>query len=587
VVSSRDRQPDPAADVPVELTFPDLPRMELEESLAELTSRAATVLSAQGRLRALLRANALVGSELSLPVVLRHIVKAARELVGARYAALGVVAEDGTLEQFVHVGMEPDTVARIGHLPRGHGILGYLIRHPEPVRLEDLSAHPASIGFPAEHPPMGTFLGVPIRIRNDVFGNLYLTESTRGSFTAEDEQLLSALARTAAVAIQNARLYEDSERRRRWQAVSTQVTQQLFGGDDERPAAVVAGFALQGAEGDFALMERSDGGHVAVGTAAQDLADQLGGRWPGVLDRVIEPVRRTREPLLVVPASEANGAGDDLAKHITSILAVPITPQRATDGRMQAEMHAGVTDVLVVGRVAGRPAFGHSDLEQLATFAGHAQVALELDRSRADQQTMALLAEHDRIAADLHDHVIQELFATGMGLQGMLSGIERPDLRGRLLASVDALDNTIRHIRATIFQLQHDQTRSASLELRLLEVVEEERAALGSAINVTLSGPLDDQVPAQLVEGAVAVVREALSNAARHAQAREVRLTVAMSDASLEITVEDDGVGPDHPTRSSGLTNLRNRAERHHGTFDISSSAHGGTRLRWTVPNGR
>jgi signal transduction histidine kinase len=587
-MSSRDTQPDTVGDVPVELTFPDLPRLELEEAVAELSSRAATVLSTQGRLRALLRANALVGSELSLSVVLRHIVKAAQELVGARYTALGVIAEDGTLEQFVHVGMELETVARIGHLPRGHGLLGYLIKHPEPVRLDDLSAHPASIGFPAEHPPMGTFLGVPIRIRDDVFGNLYLTESTRGSFTAEDEQLVSSLARTAAVAIQNARLFEDSERRRRWQGVSTRVTQQLFSGEhDRRPIEVVAEFALEGAEGDFALVDRCDSGQLLVGAAAQDLAEQLAERWPRVLDRVIEPVRRTGEPLLMVPASEAGGSGDDLAKHIASLLAVPLSTQSATDAPMQTRMQTGVVDVLVVGRVAGGPPFRPTDLEQLATYAGHAQAALELDQSRADRQTMALLAEHDRIAADLHDHVIQELFATGMGLQGMLSAIERPDLRERLLSSVDALDDTIRHIRATIFQLQHDQAKTASLQHRLLKVVEEERAALGTAIDVAFSGPLDDQVPAHLVEDAVAVVREALSNAARHARATHVRMTVAMTDAFLEVQVKDDGIGLDNPRRSSGLTNLRNRAERHHGTFDITSSAHEGTTLRWTVPNGR
>jgi nitrate/nitrite-specific signal transduction histidine kinase len=558
----------------VELTFPDLPRMELEEAVAELTDRAATMLQAQGRLRALLRANALVGSELNLPAVLRHIVRAARQLVGARYAALGVVAGDGTLEQFVHVGMEPETVARIGDLPRGHGILGYLVRHPEPVRLEDLSAHPASTGFPAEHPPMGSFLGVPIRIRDDVYGNLYLTESTRGSFTAEDEQLLSSLARTAAVAIQNARLFEDSERRRRWQGVSTRATQQLFTGDLDRPLEVVVGFALQGAEGDVALMDVGDGEQLAVGAAAGDLADAMGDRWPGVLDRVIEPVRRSGEPLLVVPAADARGSGDDLAKHIGSLLAVPLRGE------------GGTPDVLVVGRLAGRPAFGHTDLEQLATYAGHAELALELDRSRADRQAMALLQEHDRIAADLHDHVIQELFATGMGLQSMLSAIDRPELRSRLLGCVDALDTTIRHIRATIFQLQHDEAMTEPLRARLLKVVDEERAALGTPVDVAFSGPVDDRVAVHLAEDVVAVVREALSNAARHAHAHAVRVSLTLAGGILEVRVEDDGIGLDHPTRSSGLSNLRQRAERHGGSLDIASSPEGGTTLRWRVPCG-
>jgi signal transduction histidine kinase len=213
-------------------------------------------------------------------------------------------------------------------------------------------------------------------------------------------------------------------------------------------------------------------------------------------------------------------------------------------------------------------------------------VALELDRSRANRQAMALLREHDRIAADLHDHVIQELFATGMGLQGMLAAIDRPELRGRLVGYVDALDATIRRIRATIFQLQHDQAVSEPLKERLLKVVEEEDTALGTAIDVSFSGPVDDDVPAHLAEDVVAVVREALSNAARHAHADNVRMSVAVTGDRVKVQIEDDGIGLDNSTRSSGLTNLRQRAERHHGTFDIASSPEGGTTMRWTAPFG-
>ena len=572
-MTSSGGSPDPAPREEAEqLTFPDPPRLELEEALDDLTTRAAAVLRAQGRLRALLRANAIVGSELNLSAVLRHIVKASRDLVGARYAALGVLARDGTLEKFVHVGMDPETVTRIGHLPRGHGILGHLIRHPETVRLDDLSAHPAAIGFPAEHPPMGSFLGVPIRVRDEVFGNLYLTESTSGSFTAEDEQLLTSLARTAAVAIQNARLFEDSERRRRWQMVSTQATQQLFTGDHDRPLEVVVGFALQGAEADFALVDRGHGDRILVGSAVAELAEQLGDRWPGVLDRVVGPVRATGQPLLlVVPLSESGGQDDDLVKHVGSMMGVPLVPGDP------------VADVLVVGRVAGRPPWGRTDLEQLETYAGHAQVALELDRSRTDRQAMALLQEHDRIAADLHDHVIQELFATGMGLQGMLSAVESPQLRARLVGSVDALDATIRHIRATIFQLQHERVMTEPLTGRLLKVVEDENAALAAPVDVAFSGPVDDRVPAHLAEDVVAVVREALSNAARHARATTVRMSVALAEDRLEVQVEDDGVGLDNPTRSSGLANLRRRAERHGGGLEVTSSPGQGTTLRWTA----
>ena len=322
---------------------------------------------------------------------------------------------------------------------------------------------------------------------------------------------------------------------------------------------VVVGFALQAAEGDFALVDRRAGDQVVTGAAVEGLAERLADRWPGVVERVVEPVRRTGEPLLVVPASDAGGSGDDLAKHIGSMLGVPL-------------LEGGqVADVLVVGRVAGRPPLRHADLEQLATYAGHAQVALELDRSRADRQAMALLEEHDRIAADLHDHVIQELFATGMGLQAMISAVDRPELRARLVGSVDSLDATIRHIRATIFQLQHDQANPGPLQRRLLTVVEEERAALDAAVDVVFDGPVDDQVPAHLAEDVVAVVREALSNAARHAHADNVQMTVARTGDHLEVQVQDDGIGMDNPTRSSGLANLRKRAERHHGTFAITS----------------
>ncbi len=196
---------------------------------------------------------------------------------------------------------------------------------------------------------------------------------------------------------------------------------------------------------------------------------------------------------------------------------------------------------------------------------------------------MELLAEHDRIAADLHDHVIQELFATGMGLEGMLSAVANPELRARLVGAVDALDATIRNIRATIFQLQHDRSLTEPLEGRLLKVVEEGKAALGTAVDVTFSGPVDDRVPPHLTDDVVAVVREALSNAARHAHADTVRIAVALAGDQVEVEVADDGIGLDNPTRSSGLTNLRRRAERHHGTFDITSLPQGGTTLRWTA----
>ena len=213
------------------LTFPDLPRLELDQLLGQLVERAQEVLVTQGRLRGLLRATQVVTGDLALPVVLQRIVAAARDLVGARYAALGVIAPDGGLSEFVHVGMPDDAVEAIGHLPHGKGLLGALIDDPHPIRLRRIGEDPRSSGFPAGHPPMTSFLGVPIRIRDEVFGNLYLADSTRGEFTAEDEQLTLALAATAAAAIDRARLYQAAHARGEWLQATAAITQRLLSTD--------------------------------------------------------------------------------------------------------------------------------------------------------------------------------------------------------------------------------------------------------------------------------------------------------------------------------------------------------------------
>ena len=244
-----------AAEVAGGLAFPDMPRLELDELLVQLVDRAGDVLAAQGRLRGLLRANALVAGELNLPVVLRQIVGAARDLLGARYAALGVLGRDGELEQFVHAGMDDALVAAIGELPRGRGILGLLISEPAPIRLASLSDHPAAAGFPPGHPPMGSFLGVPVRIGEEVFGNLYLTERIAGGeFTADDEQLAVALAAAAGAAIANARRYAESEQRRRWLDASAQLTPLLLADNQKEPHALIAGHAAAAADADFAVL---------------------------------------------------------------------------------------------------------------------------------------------------------------------------------------------------------------------------------------------------------------------------------------------------------------------------------------------
>ena len=432
-----------------ELWFPDVPRMELEEVIDQLTARAQDVLAAQGRLRQLLRANAGVVGDLSLPVVLRQIVTSARDLVQARFAALGVV-RDGVLEEFIHTGMDADGVARIGHLPQGEGILGLLIDHPEPVRLTDLADHALSVGFPAGHPPMRSFLGVPIRVRDQIFGNLYLTESVRGAFSVDDEQLVTALAATAGVAIANARLFEETEQQRRWLSASNELTHRLFEGLDESPLALVLRYAAIGAQADaaaFVLAERGSGLRLVAAVGLPP--DALDGRVVEGGESLAARVISTGEPVLSddVWAEYRPIVDGDVVQQVVTAVGVPL---RTADGR--------ITGALTLGRVAGRPRFTAGDLDQLATFTAQAGVALELEEARKNREELILLEDHDRIAADLHDRVIQQLFAVGLGLAAMVERVSRPDQKQRLDEYVETLDQTIDQIRATIFRLRERPT---------------------------------------------------------------------------------------------------------------------------------
>ncbi|MBN9620049.1 MAG: GAF domain-containing protein, partial [Actinobacteria bacterium] len=282
--SPKHRRNDPAlrADNDGASGFAELPATELEQVLGQLAASAQEALGAQGRLRALLRATAAVADDLSLPVVLQRVVAAARELVDARYAALGVIGRNGELEQFVHAGMDAATVERVGPLPRGGGVLGLLISDPSPLRLTEMSAHPATVGFPPHHPPMGSFLGVPISVRGQIYGNLYLTESRRGEFSVEDERLITALAGSAGVAIANARLHQDSVQQRQWLAASTELTQRLFAGQLVEPVTAVLQHAVQGAGADMALLV------MATGEERARVAAAVGGELAHLVGRDIE-----------------------------------------------------------------------------------------------------------------------------------------------------------------------------------------------------------------------------------------------------------------------------------------------------------
>ncbi|GAA2744100.1 sensor histidine kinase [Kitasatospora cinereorecta] len=557
-----------------------LPQLRLDELLDELQSRLDAARGARDRVHSLLEAVLAVGRDLELSQALQHIVEAAVTLVDARYGALGVIGEDQRLSRFIPVGVPEEQVRRIGALPSGHGILGELIRHPEPLRLAELSDHPSSYGFPPGHPPMHSFLGVPIRIRDRVFGNLYLTEKRGGGeFDAEDEAVLSTLAVAAGVTIENARLYARARLRERWLAASAEVTNSLLSGSAEHEVLdLLVTRASEIAGADLAVVALPVHGsdelevRIAVGKGERDhrgLVLPLQGSFMGAAaltdGLVVSPDVRT-DPRITTGPPRWEGLGPAVA--------VPI-----------GTADLGVRGVLMLARTAGSPLFEADESAPLQGFAGQAAVAMELAAHRRDSEQVALLQERDRIARDLHDLAIQRLFATGMTLQGATRFIDHPEAADRVLRAIDDLDETARTIRSTIFGLRTRESGPASVGLRaaVVEVVDRAAAVLGFAPAVRMSGLLDVTVPKPVADEAVAVLQEALSNAARHARADAVEVTVEAGD-QLTLTVCDNGVGLPEGGRRSGLANLAERAAALGGEFRAGTRAGGGTELVWQVP---
>ncbi len=581
----------PAHDRPapsgVALTFPDLPRLELDELLGQVVERAQEVLSTQGRLRGLLHANQLIISDLALPVLLRHIVEAARDLIGARYAAIGVIAPDGHLAQFIHVGMAAEVVAGIGDLPQGKGLLGALIENPEPIRLRRIADDARSSGFPEGHPPMDSFLGVPIRVRDEVYGNLYLCGSTRGEFSNEDVALIQALAGTAGVAIDNSRLFDAARSRQEWLQASAAITRRLLAvpnpTDDSGevlgdPLQFIAERSLAVAHADLVTIVLPDGDtddlriEVAVGSGADDLRGQSVTRSAGTLcghvlttgvaQRLSD---RDESPLTSITSSVLDSG---------PLLLIPLLGPKRTHG------------VLTAVRVRGRVEFTADDLDTATAFANQASLALELAESRREQQRTAMLDERDRIAADLHDHVIQRLFASGLTLQSVLGGLPAGKAHDRVQATIGDLDDTISQVRTTIFGLQQvTGTAPSGVRARLLDVVADVAPMLGFEPTVRFSGLLENTLPDDVVADLLAVLREALTNVARHAHARSAEVDLHSGPERLTLDVRDTGVGIGPTQRRSGLANLRRRAEMRGGTFTLAPYETQGTWLSWSIPH--
>ncbi|MFE6502438.1 GAF domain-containing protein [Kitasatospora sp. NPDC057738] len=564
-----------------------MPRLRLDELLEELQWRIDAARGTQNRVHSLLEAVLAVGRELDLAQALHRIVEAAADLVDARYGALGVIGPDGhTLSQFLTVGLTEEEIAEIGPPPSGRGILGELIREPRPLRCPVLSDHPASVGFPSNHPPMHTFLGVPVRVHGEVFGNLYLTDKRGGlDFDEDDEAVISTLAVAAGVAIDNARLYEEAQLRQRWLRASTEITRSLLSG---APRLEVVELIARRAR-EISGAELADVSVALAGPEerAEELTVEVAlGGTPSARLGVTVPVDGTLSGAAYASGSPATS--DELACDAR----FPAGPAGRFDGlgaAVAVPLGTGAgygRGVLLLARAQGQPAFGPEETGPLLGFADQAALALELAERRRDAEQLNLLEDRDRIARDLHDLAIQRLFATGMTLQSAGRLIESQAASDRVARAVADLDETIKIIRSTIFGLRAHSEPDRGLRARATRVVTDAQGTLGFPPRLSMEGLLDTDVPQELAGHVVAVLAEALSNAARHAKASRVEVTLRALAGRVALSVTDDGVGVPEGGRRSGLRNLAERADRVGGSFTVDPAEGGGTRLVWEAPIG-
>ncbi|MGH3759128.1 GAF domain-containing protein [Actinophytocola sp.] len=550
----------------------------LDGLLGDLQNRLAEIVRTRDRLQGLLDAVVAVGAGLELEGTLNRIVRTAVELVDARYGALGVLGSDERerLAEFVHIGVDEETRSVMGDLPEGRGLLGVLIEHPYPIRVADLTEHPASVGFPPNHPPMRSFLGAPIRVRGEIFGNLYLTEKRgAGEFTSDDEVVLQGLAAAAGVAVENARLFEESRMRERWLEASREVNALLLGGASSQDALdMIAEKARVLSQSDCALILLADlTGHVMVRAGAGERGAELTGVRINAAEPVVAGVFRSRTSEIVpnlahvAPDGWAPAGGDFGPAVVVAFGAGNV-----------------VRGVLLAMREKGAPQYVRNGVPLLASFADQVAFALELAEKHRAQRQLDVLADRDRIAGDLHDHVIQRLFATGMSLQGTVRRIVDPQVRGRVTRAVEQLDETVREIRTSIFDLQTAGSDSqASLRRQLLDVIDELSAGTEVSPSVRISGAVDTLVGEELATHATAALREAVSNAVRHSHAGSIVVAVD-ADTDLVIEVVDDGVGVRPDAARSGLLNIERRAAKFGGSLAVTPAPESGTHLTWRVP---
>lgn len=538
------------------------------------------LLAARDQMEQLLRVIVELGSDLDLDATLHRIIGAARELTSAPYGALAVRDPEGDLLRFVHEGIDVATARLIGHLPVGKGLLSLSLLDTPALRMDDLTTHPSAVGFPEHHPAMRAFLAVPITIRGIVFGNLYLTHDEPGrAFSESDEVAARALAFAAAVAIDNAQLFERERTSVKWMEASREITTALLSSAEphQRPLELVAERLCNLTDAEQAIvllpadpdLPDDEIDALVVSAAVGAYAAEVIGRRVPVDSSTSGAVFRSGTPVITESLRYPIQAFTDVGQRPAIVM-----PLRA---------HDQVVGVIAIARGADQPPFDKSYLDLVSDFASHAAMALVLASARSDARRLTILAERERIAHDLHDHVIQRLFAAGMDLQGTLARARSPEVADRLNRTLDDLQTIIEEIRTTIFQLKSPLGENGDFRQRIQRVVADLTENRDIVTTMRMHGPMTT-VGGELAEQAEAVTAEAISNVLRHSGASRLTIEVSVSDMFV-LDIIDNGCGiPVGNSRSSGLANMKYRAEQLGGACEITNPPEGGTRVHWVAP---
>ncbi len=527
----------------------------------------------------LLEVGLTLASELSLPIVLQRIIDLATQVTDARYGALGVIGERGELVEFITTGISAKQRKAIGPLPRGRGILGLLIQHPKPIRITNIADHAKSVGFPANHPPMHSFLGAPVKAVGKIYGNIYLAEKRSASkFSQEDEESLIILATQAGVAIANASLYEQTRQRERWLAALRDITAEILEGADAD--SLLTGIAehardLAGADSATILTATPIPGQLVVAAAVGAHAAQVRAQSVPTAKSISGDVMESGRPLIIEDALAHTNAYQPILRlgRVGPAIFVPL------------RIRGRATGTLMVANLTGGRRFDQETLKLVETFADQASVAMEYARAQAELRKVGLMEERERIAKELHDGVIQALFAVGMGLQGTALMTSTPEQAGRIEGAVGELDKVIRDLRNYIFGLRPGILADRQLDQALRSLGEEVNGRSNGGVVVEVESDLAAELSGRSHE-IVQLTREALSNIVRHANAKTstVRLTRSGRNATLEIQDDGSGFDPRHDSAGNGLRNMRERAAALGGKLQLTSRPGRGTTLNITFP---